>query len=140
LDDEIQVLSKPTTEAGLAARYEDLYDAVCSMPSKTDVDVEPVLRNYLSNYIHALQQIVINNPEWQLSQVQTRLNTSQPEATTVFSVQTFERYDSDRFEALIEITEMLGQHRRAVRVSERTNAGMGYFQIEPCAVTNSRAL
>lgn len=139
MEDEIQVLSKPMTEAELAARYEDLYEAVCSMPSKTDVDVDPTLLKYLSNYIHALQQIVINNPEWQLSQIQTRLNTSQPEATTVFSVQTFERYDGDRFEALIEIIEMLGQPKRVVQVSERTNAGMNDFQIEPCEGTNQGA-
>ena len=103
MDKEIQVLSKPMTESELKARYEDLYDAVCSMPSKTDVDVEPILRKYLSNYIHELQQAVINNSDWQLSDIQTRLNTSQPEATTVFSVQTFKRYDGDRFEAFIEI-------------------------------------
>ena len=139
MDKEIQVLSKPMTESELKARYEDLYDAVCSMPSKTDVDVEPILRKYLSNYIHELQQAVINNSDWQLSDIQTRLNTSQPEATTVFSVQTFKRYDGDRFEAFIEIAEMLGQHRRVVRVSERTNAGMSDFQIEPCEGTNQRA-
>ena len=140
MDKEIQVLSKPTTEANLKARYEDLYDAVCSMPSKTDVDVEPILRVYLSNYIHELQQTVINNPDWQLSDIQTRLNTRQPEATTVFSVQVFERHDGDRFEALIEIAEMLGQLKRVVRVSERTNAGMGDFQIEPCAIIDQGAL
>lgn len=140
MDAEIQVLSKPMTEAELTARYEDLYEAVCSMPSKTDVDVEPILRRYLSNYIHELQQAVINNSDWQLSDIQTRLNTSQTEATTVFSVQTFERYDSDRFNALIEIAEMLGQLKRVVRVSERTNAGMGDFQIEPCAVIGQGAL
>ena len=134
MDDEIQVLSKPMTEDELAARYEDLYKAVCSMPSKTDVDVEFILRKYLSNYIHELQQAVSNNSDWQLSDIQTRLNTSQPETTTVFSVQTFERYDSDRFEALIEVAEMLGQPKRVVRVSERTNAGMSDFQIEPYEV------
>ena len=140
MDDEIQVLSKPTTEAELAARYEDLYEAVCSMPSKTEVDVEPILRKYLSNYIHELQQTVINNPDWQLSQIQARLNTSLPAVTTVFSIQKFERFDGNRFEALVDIAEMLGQHKRVVRVSERTNAGMDDFQIEPCEVTNQRVL
>lgn len=140
MDAEIQVLSKPITETELSDRYEDLYQAVCNMPSKTDVDVESTLRRYLSNYIHELQQTVINNSDWQLSDIQTRLNTIQPEATTVFSVQAFKRHDGDRFEALVEIAEMLGQHRRVVRVSERTNAGMSDFQIEPCDGTNQRAL
>ena len=140
MEKEIQVLSKPTTEAELAARYEDLYEAVCSMPSKTDVDVEPILRKYLSNYIHELQQTVINNPDWQLSQIQSRLNTSLPAVTTVFSIQKFERCDATRFEALVDIAEMLGQLKRVVRVNERTNAGMSDFQIEPCEDTNQGAL
>ena len=140
MDAEIQVLSKPITEAELAARYEDLYEAVCSMPSKTDVDVEPTLRKYLSNYIHELQQTVINNPDWKLSQIQSRLNTSLPAVTTVFSIQEFERCDATRFEALVDIAEMLGQLKRVVRVSERTNAGMSDFQIEPCEDTKQGAL
>ena len=139
MDDEIQVLSKPMTEAELAVRYEDLFEAVCSMPSKTDVDVEPILRKYLSNYIHELQQTVINNPDWQLSQIQPRLNMSLPAVTTVFSIQQFKRCGGTRFEALVVVAEMLGQPKRVVRVSERTNAGMSDFQIEPCEGTNQRA-
>ncbi len=45
---------------------------------------------------------------------------------------TLKRGQQNKFSATIEIAEMLGQERKVVRVSDRTNAGMGDFQIEPC--------
>ena len=84
VEDEIQELSKSLTEAELLSRYDELYDAVCNLPSKEDVDVNPVLHHYLSDYIHKLQQIIINNPDWNQDQIQDRLNTLQPSLNGVF--------------------------------------------------------
>lgn len=41
-------MAKPMTAAELSARYGELYEAVRSLPSKIGVDVERVLRDYLS--------------------------------------------------------------------------------------------
>ena len=67
---EIEEMAKPMAEADLSSRYGELYGAVCNLPSKMRVDVERVLRDYLSRYIHELQAAVTNNPTWQLGQVQ----------------------------------------------------------------------
>ena len=137
--DEIWELSKPMTEAELSSRYGELYDVVRDLPSKDDVDVEPVLRKYLSGYIHELQQTVINNPDWQSEQIQARLNIAQPSIARVFSIQHFERQKGNEFKAAIGILEMLGQNRRISYVDHNTNAGMGDFKIELAPVSSKEA-
>jgi hypothetical protein len=127
---EIEEMAKPMTAAELAAKYGELYEAVCALPSKVSVDVERVLRDYLSNYIHALQGAVVSNPTWLLDQVQTHLNTVQRAAIKVFSVQELNRGPDKEFSAVVAISEMLGQKQRLVRVNHQTNAGMGDFKIE----------
>ncbi len=130
VEDEIQELSKSLTEAELSSRYDELYNAICNLPSKADVDVNPVLCHYLSDYIHKLQQTIVKNPDWNQDQIQNRLNTLEPSFTGVFSIRKFERIQKDEFNATIEILEMLGQGKRFTQVDHRTNAGMGEFEIE----------
>ena len=127
---EIEEMAKAMTTAELAARYGELYEAVCTLPSKASVDVERVLRDYLSHYIHDLQVAVVSNPTWLLVQVQAHLNTIQRATVKVFSVRELSRGSHKEFSAVVAITEMLGQKQRLVRVSHQTNAGMGDFKIE----------
>ncbi len=128
--EEIEEMAKAMTAAELAARYGELYEAVCALPSKVSVDVERVLRDYLSHYIHDLQVTVVSNPTWRLDQVQAHLNTIQQATIKVFSVQKLNRGPHKEFSAVVAITEMLGQKQRLVRVNHQTNAGMGDFKIE----------
>lgn len=126
---EIQELSKQLTEEDLSSRYGELYNAICALPSKTDVDVYPVLCNYLSKYIHELQRMVKNNPDWQQDEIQARLNTVLPSSAIVFSIQNFKRCEGKKFNATIEIAEMLGQGKGVTQVDHQTNAGMDDFNI-----------
>ena len=130
IDSEIQALFAPMAEEKLSSRYDELYDAICDLPSKEDVDINPVLHHYLSDYIHKLQQTIINNPDWNQGQIQDRLNTLQPSLAGVFSIGKLERSQQDEFNATIEIAEMLGQGKRFTQVDHHTNAGMGEFKIE----------
>ena len=59
---ELQVLSNQLTESELSCRYGDLYDVVRCLPSKEDVDMEPVLRRYVGRYIYDLQSAAVDNP------------------------------------------------------------------------------
>ena len=127
---EVQNLANPATDCALAERYGDLYHAVRSLPSNPDVDVEPTIRNYLSDYIHELQKTAVNNPDWEGDQIQQRLTAMQPGTAGVFSLRRFERDGNGAFQASIEVTKMLDQRRRSVHVSDKTNAGMGDFTIE----------
>lgn len=128
--EEIEEMAKAMTAAELAARYGKLYEAVCALPSKVGVDVERVLRDYLSHYIHDLQAAVVSNSTWRLDQVQAHLNTIQRATIKVFSVQELNRGPHKEFSAVVAIAEMLGQKQRLVRVNHQTNAGMGDFKIE----------
>lgn len=123
-------MAKPMTAVELADKYGDLYDAVCLLPSKVSVDVDRVLRDFLSHYIHDLQAAVVSNPAWLLDQVQAHLNTIHRAAAKVFSVRELKRGIHREFSAVIGITEMLGNKERLVRVDHQTNAGMGEFTIE----------
>lgn len=127
---ELNELSNLSSEEELSKRYGHLYEVVRNLPSKPDVDVEPVLRDYLSDYIHELQKTVKNNLDWQQDKIQERLNATQPSTGIVFSIQKFKRHEGRKFSAAIEIIEMLGKGKRTVRVSDETNAGMGNFKIE----------
>lgn len=127
---EVQILADPTTDCALAERYGDLYYAARSLPSNPEVDVEPTIRNYLSDYIHELQKTAVNNPDWEGDQIQQRLAAVQPGTAGVFSLSRFERDGSGTFQASIEVSKMLDQRRRSVQVSDTTNAGMGDFTIE----------
>ena len=113
----------------VAERYGELNATVTKLPSKKEVDVETVLRNYLSEYIHYLQRTVVNNPEFEMHQIQQQLSKHLPSSNNVLSIQGFNRRDGG-FNATIGIVEMLGQTARVVHVDERTNAGMDKFQIE----------
>ena len=127
---EIDFLASPRAKEELAERYGDLYGAVCRLPASPDVDVEPVVRNYLSDYIHSLQKAVVANPGWQHEEIQKHLNVSEPEIASVFSIRNFARTSAKEFQATVEVSETLGLHRRIVRVDEKTNASMGEFILE----------
>ena len=130
VNDEMQELSKPLTEEDLSSRYGELYAAVRAFPSKADVDVEPTLQNYLSDYIHELQKTVVKNPNWQVDQIQAHLNVNLPGTQEVFSIKNFCRSGGRSFSAKLEIAEMLGQPKKFALANEKTNAGMGDFVIE----------
>ena len=128
--DELQVLDESPTEDELSSRYRELYDAISQLPSKVDVDIDPVLRRHLADYIHEFQKTVIANPGWEKKQIQERLNTLKPSLAMVFFLEQFERTSASEFHATILVVEMLGQARRFTKVDHRTNAGMGDFEIE----------
>ena len=137
VDKEIEKLANLSNEEDLLNRYKQLYEVVCNLPSKTNVKIEPVLRNYLGNYIHQFQKIVVDNPNWDQNQIQNRLNALQPELAGVFFIGKLERLTENEFSATIEITEMLGQEKKITEVSHHTNAGMGNFEIvEANSTTN----
>ena len=127
---ELHELGNLSIEKELSDRYGQLYEVVRNLPSKPDVDVEPVLRNHLIRYIVEFQMMVTDNPSWQQNKIQARLNEVLPPTIGVFSVQNFIRQEGKTFSATIEIMAMLGQGRRIVQVSDETNAGMGDFKIE----------
>lgn len=131
---ELIEIANGMNEDGLSSRYGELYEAIRSLPSKLTVDVDQVLRNYLADYIHNLQVALINNPTWQLPQLQAHLSTAQRIAAKIFSVQDLTRNSHREFSAIISVTEILEKEPRVVRVTHETNAGMGNFQIEAAPI------
>ena len=129
---EIDYLTNPASDEALAERYGDLYSVVCRLPASLDVDPEPVIRNYLSDYIHELQKAAVANPGWEAGEVQQRLVAVKPEMASVFSIRDFARTgETGQFQATVEVCEMLGFQKRIARVGNKTNAGIGEFVIEP---------
>ena len=127
---EIEEMSYCMTEEQLVDRYGELYAVVSDLPSKAEVDVEPVLHNHLSRYVFELQMTVLKNPDWNVDQVRQRLSTVQSSWNGVFEIQEFDPDANGGFSATIGIIEMLGQQKRVVQVNNRTNAGEGNFQVE----------
>ena len=134
---EIEELTELSTEEELAERYGELYTAVCSLPSKEEVDLDAALVNHLSSYIHEFQRTVVNNPDWQTDQIEQRLLSIQSSWEGVFSIQDYRRTPAGGFGATISIMAMLGQGARVVHVNDSTNAGMGSFRIDAATISEA---
>lgn len=128
--DELKALSAGVTGRALQHRYGELYDAVCRLPSKLTVDVDRVMRGYLSQYIHDLQSAITDNPPWTQEQIQSHLNVVQKATTKVFSIRNFVRTDQRHFSVEVVVAPMLGRGERYVPVSQATNAGMSEFALQ----------
>ncbi|WAE54363.1 ATP-dependent nuclease [Stutzerimonas frequens] len=126
---ELIELSKEMTEEELRTRYGELFDAVCLLPSKLSVDVDRVIKAYLSQYIHDLQYTIVTNPEWDLEQIQSHMTNIQKSTKKVFSVKNLSRGSERAFLIEVSISEMLGKGKRCVRVTHATNAGIGDFDV-----------
>jgi hypothetical protein len=132
---ELDYLSATHTDAELQSRYTDLF-AVCSLlPAKVRVDVDTVLRGYLSKFIHELQSSLVANPLWGLPQLQNHLEYIQKNTSKVLTVTILTRTGPRQFHAQIKIASMLGGETRIVEVTDKTNAGMGEYELVSGAVT-----
>lgn len=130
--EEMTHLAGGATHTQLRERYGQLYEAVSKLPSKSAVDVEPVLRTYLSRYIHDLQSAIVGHVQWDIDQLRSHMANVQRATTGVFALDQFRREDNGDFHAVVGISDMLGRGPRRVKVDRKTNAGVGEFQIEAC--------
>ena len=112
-----------TREKTLSHRYGELYRVVRQLPSRAQVDFEPVLRRHLSNYVHELQKIVEANPDWGYERIEGHLSSHPLPRSGVVSLQSFQPGANGRFEATIGISEILGEGRRFVEVCSDTTIG-----------------
>ena len=130
VDGEIEFLADSFTEDELKDRYEELYDVVCRLPSQSIVNVDSVLREHLSDFIHSLQLAMGKNSTWQLEQVQEYLSTKQPQYANILSVQEFERGGDNKYNVTLSIIGMMGNRKKTVRIDQDTNAAKLDFKIE----------
>lgn len=130
VSDELHVLSSGPNEMELKQRYGELYGTICDLPSKITVDVDRVLRGYLSQYIHDLQSAITENSTWNQEQIQSHLIAVQKSTTKVFSIRNFNRTGERQFSVEVVVASMLGRNKRFVAVSHMTNAGMGEFELQ----------
>ena len=73
----------------LTDRYGELYEVVRKLPSKEQVDLDGVLRRYLSDYVHELQKVVAANPDYAREQLTPSCAIIQWSRTTSFRSRTF---------------------------------------------------
>ena len=131
VDKEVEILSSRTlSEECMTIRYGELYEIISRFPYKQAVDVERVLRNYLSDYIHEFQKIVINHPNWNQTQIHQQLNSIKPELSNIFNIQQFKTSNDNKYNAIIKISDILGENGGTVPVDQNTNAGNLDFVIK----------
>jgi hypothetical protein len=121
---EVALLSTGTVDDALVDRYGELFRCIEALPAKPPVDVETVLRSYVSGYIHELQGLVVSKPGWGKEQIVSHFGTSPTGIGKLIKLAEFERPRDGEFRALLEIA---GQRARFVDVSHETNAGMQRF-------------
>ena len=128
---ELEYLALPRTEANLAGRYGNLYTAVASLPSKAEVDAEPVILGYLRDFVYQVQKSATINPQWQHVEINAFLDEELQSLSEVFSLSSFVRVGEREFRATIEIKGMLGRHPSIAHVDDATVAGTGNIRMVP---------
>lgn len=117
--EELQAMEEPTEEE-LAVRYGDLYTIVKALPSAEPVDLDSVLRRYLSDYVHGLQKAVYSNPTWERLQIEDHMNHNPLGKSGIVSLKSIQRSEGDRFEAVIVVMDLSGEEARDLRVRADT--------------------
>ena len=128
---ELEYLALPRTEAELTERYGDLYTAVASLPSKAEVDAEPVILGYLRDFVYQVQKSANSNPQWQHAEIDAFLNEELQPLSEVFSLASFVRTGERQFEATIEIKSILGRIPSIAQIDHATSAATGNIRIVP---------
>ena len=128
VEDEIDYLASEN-DVDLKNRYKELFDSICQLPSKPPVNIEETLKKHLGNYVHELQGLVINHPEWSSNE---EFNNYFTKATSgfgkLFKVKTFDRMGPNEFKAVISVLGLTNTW--TVEVSNNTNAGMREFSLQ----------
>ena len=127
VDRESALLATGEFDDQLQIRYTALFDVIAELPAKQPVDTDTVLRTYLSDYIHQLQNLVVSQPEWGQEQLKNHFAATTSGLNKLFSIQSFERVSTAEFSAVVRV---LGSDGRIVRVTHETNAGMNRFSLE----------
>jgi hypothetical protein len=125
---EVAMLATGQHDSILATRFGELFEHIAALPGSPPVDVESVLRGYVSAYIHELQGLVLNKSDWTREQMSEHFDKSQTRIGKLISLTTFERPRAGEFRAVLEIT---GPQKSRVEVSHETNAGMRRFTFQP---------
>jgi hypothetical protein len=114
-------------EADLAGRYGGLYAVIQSLPSKADVNLDDILRQYLSRYIHEIQSLIVSRAARTMSDVNAHLRTTFPGWDRLFVLESLGVADVDHFFGSISVIGLAGARKRLVDFSNATNAGMRDF-------------
>src|SRR5262249_10508643 len=107
-------------ELDLAKRYGGLYAAIQSLPSKINVSLDNILREYLSRYIHEIQSLIVSRTASTLSEVQAHLNTTYQGWDRLFMLETLSVINVNRFTGSIRILGLAGDRERLVDFSNAT--------------------
>jgi hypothetical protein len=125
---EVALLMSGAVDDTLEQRYGELFRCIAALPAKPPIDVESVLRGYVSAYIHELQGLVIGKPDWGRDRIIAHFGSSQTGIGKLVVLAKFERLGAGEFRAVLKIA---GSPVRLVDVSHETNAGMRRFSFRP---------
>jgi hypothetical protein len=128
---EIEILASGMSNQEMRSRYGELHEIICDLPSKAKVDINSVLKEHLGSYIHDLQGLIQDNPKWSVTELSSAMTVQRSSSARVFSICSFQRSADEKFTAVVRIIPMLGQVAMKVVVTEKTNAGMREFLIDP---------
>ena len=127
VEDEIQLLAA-NQDIDLMDRYKELFTCICKLPSKPPVDIIPILKKYLGDYVHELQGQFINNPEWSSDEFNDYFTKASSKFGKLFKVKIFNRISRNEFKAIITVLGPTSMWE--TEVSNDTNAGMRKFSLK----------
>jgi hypothetical protein len=88
---EVDYLAEQRSEGDLGDRYGMLFEVIKKLPAKAQVNVDRVLKAYVSRYIHDLQAAVVAHETWDLDRLRGYMAKAQAAAAKVFTLKEFQR-------------------------------------------------
>ena len=117
-------------DVALADRYGELYEVVRRMPSKAPVDLDNVLRRYLSDYVHELQKTVVEHSDWERERIDKHIQQHPLHKSGVVWFDSLQRGTNGSFNATLGVSERLGGGPRCLEVNSDTTIGnMGKLRL-----------
>ena len=126
---EICQTDEQDLDLALTGRYGELYEVVQKLPSKAPVDLDSVLRRYLSDYVHELQKVVAENSDWERERIDMHMQQHPLHKSDVVCLDSLQRGANGRFDATIGVSEVVDGGRRCLDINSDTTIGnMGEFR------------
>jgi len=130
VDNECRYLAAGAGADELAKRYGQLYEYISCLPAAKQVDYLAVIKSYAADIIHAIQQGVKAGRLQTLEQAAAEAKNRVSGSDHLFILEQFQVKDpTHEFVGKMRVIDRFGFGPRVVGFSEKTNAGMGDFDV-----------
>lgn len=129
LEIELKELFNNLTESVLPERYGYLYEIIINLPSNKKVDYIKPLKGHLGGVIFKIQQGFLQGLILNKDSIPSYIGKEWESYSRVLDITSFIIKTSKKFDCSITIQDKWGMGELEIKINEKTNAGMGNFEL-----------